>query len=90
MVDIPPLPAGPGLTDLREQLEDELRGPPAASPRAHARRLTIVSTPLCEAFRRHGLSAMLVGGSALEFHAPGAYVTGDTRSTNFPTVISFR
>lgn len=69
--------ATPDLTDLRNQLEAVLHEPTPITPRAHARRQTLIATLLCEAFRRRGLSSMLVGGSALEFYAPGAYVTGD-------------
>jgi len=43
----------------------------------HSRRLGLVAAICCEGFRRHGLTAVLVGGGVIEFMLPGAYTTPD-------------
>ena len=58
--------------DLREMLDAVL-----ASESDHARRLVKCAAIVSEALRREGLEATVVGGSAIEIHAPEAYVTSD-------------
>ena len=43
----------------------------------HSKQLSAVAAICCEAFRRHGLRAVLVGGGVIEFMMPGAYTTPD-------------
>lgn len=45
--------------------------------RDHTRRLVMVAAVVSEALRQEGLMAVVVGGSAIEIHAPGAYTTSD-------------
>jgi hypothetical protein len=49
----------------------------AAEPIAHARQVAAVAAALWRAFGSVGLECVLVGGSAIEVHAPGVYVSGD-------------
>ena len=72
----------PDVHDLREQLAtlpaatypiDES----TAGAVAHSKQLSAVAAICCEAFRRHGLRAVLVGGGVIEFLMPGAYTTPD-------------
>lgn len=58
--------------DLREMLDTVL-----ASESHHATRLAKSAAIVCEALRREGLEATVVGGSAIELHAPDAYATHD-------------
>lgn len=58
--------------DLRRGLDEVL-----ATESDHPRRLVKVAAILSEALRREGLEATVVGGSAIEIHAPDAYTTGD-------------
>lgn len=58
--------------DLRPLLEDVL-----ATETEHARRLVKAAAIVSEALRREGLEATVVGGSAIEIHAPDAYATAD-------------
>lgn len=44
---------------------------------AHSIQLGTVAAICCEAFRRVGLTAVLVGGGVIEFLLPGAYTTPD-------------
>ncbi len=68
--------------DLREQLA---KLPAATYPIdasttgaiAHSKQLAAVAAICCEAFRRRGLRAVLVGGGVIEFMMPGAYTTPD-------------
>ena len=62
------------MTDdaVRQQL-DALLG----EEQPHAERIAIAVGLLSEAFRRRGLEATVVGGSALKLHAPGVYATLD-------------
>lgn len=70
--------SSPSLDDLREELGSVLRQPvPADDPVAHVRRLAWSTSIVISAFDRRGLRATLVGGGAIEFHAPGAYTTSD-------------
>jgi hypothetical protein len=58
--------------DLREMLDRVL-----ASETEHVRRLAKSAAIISEALRREGLEATVVGGSAIELHAPDAYATSD-------------
>lgn len=58
--------------DLREMLDAVL-----ASEFDHAVRLAKSAAIVCEALRREGLEATVVGGAAIELHAPDAYSTHD-------------
>src|SRR4051794_21408256 len=58
--------------DLREMLDAVL-----ASKSGHAPRLAKSAAIVCEALRREGLEATVVGGAAIELHAPDAYATHD-------------
>jgi hypothetical protein len=58
--------------DLREMLDEVL-----ASESDHATRLAKSAAIVCEALRREGLEATVVGGAAIELHAPDAYATTD-------------
>ena len=58
--------------DLREMLDGVL-----ASETEHVRRLAKSAAIISEALRREGLEATVVGGSAIELHAPDAYATTD-------------
>jgi hypothetical protein len=58
--------------DLREMLDAVI-----ASDADHATRLAKSAAIVCEALRREGLEATVVGGAAIEFHAPDAYSTTD-------------
>lgn len=59
-------------TDLREALDRWL-----AQDRPHHELLAGAVAYITEAFRRRGLQVTLVGGGAIELHAPGAYATSD-------------
>jgi len=43
----------------------------------HVERLALAAAIVSEALRARGLEATLVGGGAVEFYAPGSYVTSD-------------
>ena len=58
--------------DLRDMLDAVL-----ASESDHPTRLAKSAAIISEALRREGLEATVVGGSAIELHAPDAYVTRD-------------
>lgn len=58
--------------DLRRILEEVM-----ASETDHARRLVKCAAVISESLRGEGLEATVVGGSAIEIHAPGAYTTSD-------------
>jgi len=49
----------------------------AEDPLAHAEQVAEIAGVLHEAFEPEGFSATLVGGSAIEIHAPGIYLSGD-------------
>jgi hypothetical protein len=49
----------------------------ARDPLLHAEQVAAIAGVLHEAFERAGLSATMVGGSAIEIHAPGIYASGD-------------
>jgi hypothetical protein len=58
--------------ELRSALEDVL-----ANEHQHTRRLILAAAIVSEALRRNGIEATLVGGGAVEFHAPSAHTTSD-------------
>lgn len=72
----------PSFDDLNQQLAAI---PPVSYPLddtpdaayEHSTQLGTVAAICCEAFRRHGLYAVLVGGGVIEFVLPGAYTTPD-------------
>lgn len=68
--------AQPGR-DFRLQLQEIVVGGLAVDPLAHAEQIARIAAVLQEAFARHGLQSTLVGGSAIEVHAPGIYRSGD-------------
>ncbi len=74
---MPTPPLAPELGDIHEELDQALRATGPLTAREHAEQLAVVSALLCSAFRRAGLSAVLVGGGVIEVHAPGAYTTFD-------------
>ncbi|MBA4157054.1 MAG: hypothetical protein H0X65_06215 [Gemmatimonadetes bacterium] len=58
--------------DLRSVLDETLR-----IEHDHARRLVKVAALVSAALRQEGLDPVVVGGSAIEIHAPGTYTTRD-------------
>lgn len=73
----PDVPGLSELGDLRRELDAILVDPAFSDATAHRKRLTLACAIISEAFRRCGMLATLVGGGAIEFHAPGVYVTDD-------------
>lgn len=68
----------PALADeLRASLDGALAGGLRDDPLEHAGQVAAVAAALWRAFQGVGLECVLVGGSAIEVHAPGLYVTGD-------------
>lgn len=63
--------------DIKRALDEWL-----GQPRPHHEWLAGAIAYISEAFRRRGLEVVLVGGGAIELHAPGAYVTGDADPTS--------
>jgi hypothetical protein len=49
----------------------------ADDPIEHARQVAAIAAAFYQAFESAGLRCTLVGGSAIEVHAPGALKTGD-------------
>jgi hypothetical protein len=62
---------------LRARLQIILAAGLAKDPLAHAEQVAEIAGVLHEAFEPEGFSATLVGGSAIEIHAPGIYLSGD-------------
>jgi hypothetical protein len=62
--------------ELRAALDDALAGGLHDDPLAHAGQVAAIAAALWRAFRSVGVECVLVGGSAIEVHAPGVYVTG--------------
>jgi hypothetical protein len=58
------------LARLLDELQD-------ATDLPHVRRMTTAVAIISTALRARGMEATLVGGGAIEFHAPGAYTTSD-------------
>lgn len=65
------------VTDLRHTLDELLREPTPSDAVARAKLRALIAAVISEALRRRGMQATLVGGGAIEFHAPGAYATED-------------
>jgi hypothetical protein len=78
---------GPGKRDeakskdlmalLRQRLQEILAPGLAEDARQHAEQVAQIAAVLYEAFEAVGLQCTLVGGSAIEVHAPGVYRSGD-------------
>jgi hypothetical protein len=66
-----------GAMALRARLDEMLSSGLARDPAAHAGQVAAVLGVLNEAFGNHGFTVTLVGGSAIEVHAPGIYMSGD-------------
>jgi hypothetical protein len=66
---------------MNESLSDELQkivSPGLArDPIRHAEQIATIAGVLYRAFDDSGLRSVVVGGSAIEIHAPGTYVSGD-------------
>lgn len=65
------------LKDLRSELEAVLDSGMAEDPIEHATQVARVASILHSAFASAGFEVTLVGGSAIEVHAPGIYRSGD-------------
>ena len=65
------------LADLRSLLYAAATAQPAGDPVERVKQRALAAALVCEAFRRVGLRVTVVGGAAIEFHAPGAYATDD-------------
>ncbi|MBI4538150.1 MAG: hypothetical protein HY704_01400 [Gemmatimonadetes bacterium] len=63
--------------DLRSRLTQLLAKGLSNDPAEHARQVAKIAGILSEAFGDHGFTVTLVGGSAIEVHAPGIYMSGD-------------
>lgn len=68
----------PSLSDLRDTLDEFFGDDALRDENRHTERMTLVCAVVCDAFKRRGMRATVVGGGAVEFHAPGAYTTFDT------------
>jgi hypothetical protein len=62
---------------LRRRLDEILAGGLPADTLAHAERVAMIAGVLSEAFESVGLRCTVVGGSAIEIHAPGVYKSDD-------------
>jgi hypothetical protein len=72
------MPDAPPLDNLRDELGAVLAEPLVPDdPVARVRRSARATSIVIDAFDRRGLRATLVGGGAIEFHAPAAYATDD-------------
>lgn len=65
------------LTELRSELEELLSSGMAEEPIEHATQVAKIAAILHSAFSAAGFQVTLVGGSAIEVHAPGIYRSGD-------------
>lgn len=65
------------IADLRFRLERILAEGLADEPESHARQVAAIAGVLHAAFSAQGFTVTLVGGSAIEIHAPGIYMSGD-------------
>ena len=63
--------------DRREQVQTVLKPGLSKEPLEHAGQVARIAGVLHEAFGDAGLRSTVVGGSAIELHAPGIYVSGD-------------
>jgi len=64
-------------SDLREQLENVLASGLSEDRLEHAGQVARIAGVLHRAFGEAGLRSTIVGGSAIELHAPGVYLSGD-------------
>jgi hypothetical protein len=62
----------PPPTALRTLLAQTLQG-----EASHVEKLTVAAAVISALLRDRGMEATLVGGAAIEFHAPGVYATSD-------------
>jgi hypothetical protein len=67
----------PHLEALRVSLAEILAGGLAEDPIEHARQVAEIAGVLYGAFAGAGFVSTLVGGAAIEIHAPGIYRSGD-------------
>lgn len=67
----------PPFGRLRMQLEARLTSGMPEDPVAHAGAVAEIAAILHEAFDAVGIQCTLVGGGAIEIHAPGVYKSGD-------------
>lgn len=63
--------------ELRSDLETILEPGIAEDPLDHAKQIAAIAAILHVAFQNAGLTSTLVGGSAIEIHAPGIFASGD-------------
>lgn len=63
--------------ELRADLETILEPGIAPDPLDHARQIAAIAAVLHCAFQNAGLIATVVGGAAVEIHAPGIFASGD-------------
>jgi hypothetical protein len=70
-------PASPILADLHAALDGVERDFGTAEDARHVERLTLTAAIVSEALRTVGCRTLLVGGGAIEFYAPDAYLTRD-------------
>jgi hypothetical protein len=64
-------------SDLQDRIRQVVTDGLSADPLVHAEQVAEIVSLLHEAFGLAGLRSTVVGGSAIELHAPGLYVTGD-------------
>lgn len=62
---------------LSEEIRDILQQGLAQDALEHAEQVAKIAAVLHRAFNASGLRSTVVGGSAIELHAPGIYVSGD-------------
>jgi len=67
----------PDLADLRLGLHELAAAKVASDPVERVKHRALAAVLISEGFRRAGLRVTVVGGAAIEFHAPGAYTTDD-------------
>ncbi|MCA1733492.1 MAG: hypothetical protein LC732_07810, partial [Acidobacteria bacterium] len=67
----------PSLENLRSRLEALLSSGMAEEPIEHATQVAEIAAILHSALSQDGFEVTLVGGSAIEVHAPGIYRSGD-------------
>ena len=65
------------MSALRDKLAGILAGGLSVDALKHAEQVAQIAAVLHEAFTAVGLRCTVVGGSAIEIHAPGVYKSGD-------------
>lgn len=68
---------GDAAAALRSRLRDALADGLSTDPVKHAAQVAEIAGILHEAFHAGGFMITMVGGSAIEIHAPGIYMSGD-------------